>query len=138
MRKVSKSSISEACLRWGPAVALMGAIYTASATPASKIPSFYEVDEPVKKLGHALGYGMLALSFLRGIGSQSQHAKEKAILFSILYAISDELHQRKTAGRTPSWLDVGIDTFGAVSAIFLYKQSEFLRSITDCNLKSTQ
>ncbi len=134
MRKLSKRSTREVFLRWSPAAVLMGVMYIASDTPARKIPRFSEVDEPVKKLGHAIGYGLLALAYLRGIGSHRRYAKGKAVLFSFMYALSDEYHQGKTAGRTPSWADVGIDTASAALAIFLYSHSQRLRVLTDALL----
>lgn len=47
----------------------------------------------------------------------------KNMLFSVLasglYAMSDEFHQLFVAGRAGRWMDVGIDTFGAITGILL-------------------
>ena len=42
-----------------------------------------------------------------------------SILVGLVYAISDEIHQGFTPGRTPSPIDVGIDTCGVMFGIIL-------------------
>lgn len=43
-----------------------------------------------------------------------------AILFSVIYAITDEIHQGFVDGRVPAVLDVAIDSFGALTgALFI-------------------
>ncbi|HRQ24773.1 MAG TPA: hypothetical protein PLF42_15205, partial [Anaerolineales bacterium] len=48
--------------RWLPAVVLMLVIFGFSSRPGDDLPSFGGWDYFVKKGGHGLGYGLLALS----------------------------------------------------------------------------
>ncbi len=103
--------------RWGPALLLMAVIFAASATPGKDLPDAGAWDTLFKKGGHLLGYALLGAAYLRGLagsGRPSMREVGAAVLLAALYAGSDELHQRMTPDRTPSWTDVGIDTLGAV------------------------
>ena len=56
------------------------------------------------------------------ISTYKLHLKYKfliSILVGLVYAISDEIHQGFTPGRTPSAIDVGIDTCGVMFGIVL-------------------
>ena len=104
--------------RWGPAIALMAAIFIFSSIPSSKLPGFDWADLLFKKGGHALGYGLLAFSYWRGLGSK-RNMLWPAWVLALLYAISDEYHQSFTLGRLASWVDVVIDAFGAACGLAL-------------------
>ena len=102
--------------RWGPALIMMTLIFLASGTPGEDLPEFGSWDLIGKKGGHILGYALLAAAYLRGLtGSQkvSRSAVLWAIILASLYAVTDEFHQSFTPERTPSPIDVGIDTVGA-------------------------
>jgi VanZ family protein len=106
-------------LRWLPSALMMAVIFGFSSTPATKLPSFGSLDFMVKKGGHMLGYGLLALAYWYGLRFQKR-LWWLALLFTILYAISDEFHQSFVPGRHPSWVDVlGFDGGGAVVALSL-------------------
>ena len=45
---------------------------------------------------------------------------------SVMYAMSDELHQLFVAGRAGRWMDVGIDALGAVTGVCLIGLGIFL------------
>ncbi len=102
--------------RWGPALALMAVIYWASATPSRNLPDFGGWDTLLKKGGHALGYALLAAAYQHGLRGRPA----LAVLLAGLYALTDEFHQTFTAGRTPSGLDVLIDTTGAIVGAWLW------------------
>ena len=56
------------------------------------------------------------------ISTYKLHLKYKfsiSILVGLIYAITDEIHQGFTPGRTPSVIDVGIDTCGVFLGIIL-------------------
>ena len=56
------------------------------------------------------------------ISTYKLHLKYKfliSILVGLVYAISDEIHQGFTPGRTPSPIDVGIDTCGVMFGIIV-------------------
>ena len=60
-----------------------------------------------------LGYYLLALAYLYGIGRQRPGAIWLAWFLAILFASSDEFHQSFVPGRGAGLTDVGIDALGA-------------------------
>ena len=61
------SKVTSFLRRWGPALLMMAVIFAFSSTPSNKLPNFNWADLIVKKGGHALGYGLLALPYLHGL-----------------------------------------------------------------------
>ncbi len=55
---------------------------------------------------------------LRTTPMSEKRAALWAVLISVLYGISDEIHQAFVPGRTPRLLDVGMDALGAWGAIW--------------------
>lgn len=110
---------------WLLPFAWMALIFVASQTPAKDIPSiwflrFAESD----KVAHGLLYFVLCLTFYvplsrRGLRRRPAVAAWVAAVLSVLYGISDELHQLAVPGRTPSWYDLGADCVGALLAALL-------------------
>jgi VanZ family protein len=116
--------------RWGPALVLMLAIFLFSNTPSEEIPNLGGWDRLVKKGGHMLGYALLALSLLRGLGRQTGwRSLGLALLAAALYAASDELHQSFVPGRHAAWLDVGIDSLGAAIGLLSARGFAVLRRL---------
>jgi len=71
----------------------------------------------VRKTAHFLEYAMLAMIYMLLIIVYDKLKSFRhlwAVLFTALYACTDEFHQGFVAGRGPSWVDVGIDTTGAL------------------------
>ncbi len=103
--------------RWGPALGIMAAIFTASSFSKSEVPDFGVWDWVVKKSGHLLGYSLLGAAYLRGLANGARPTLRQA-LFAIclagLYGVTDEFHQSFVAGRGARPTDVLIDTLGAV------------------------
>lgn len=99
--------------RWIPAIIVMLTIFIFSSTPSTELPSFGLLDMLVKKSGHMLGYGLLAISILFGLEFDLKKGW-LAWLLAILYAFSDEFHQSFVPGRRSSLVDVFIfDGIGA-------------------------
>ena len=77
----------------------------------------------IRKLGHWSEYFVLAVLMLRALRSETgknwelRHAVF-TLLFILLYALSDELHQVFVPSRTASFGDVMIDVFGGICGIF--------------------
>lgn len=67
-----------------------------------------------RKIAHFLEYGILSLLWYRALLGNSRTLL--SILFSILWACVDEYHQSLIPDRSGSIGDVGIDTFGAITA----------------------
>jgi VanZ like family len=103
--------------RWGPAILLMALIFLFSSLPSTVIPSFGRFDFSIKKLGHMLGYALLAPAYLRGIGKKGSAEIAVAWIMSIMYAFTDETHQAFVPGRSSSIIDIGIDGLGALAGL---------------------
>jgi VanZ family protein len=106
------------CLRrWGPAVGVMAVIFIASSIPSAQMPRFNVWDVLVKKGGHFMGYALLAALYMRGLAFGRRATRRDwgaAVLLAVLYALTDEFHQRFVPGRGATLMDVGIDTAGAL------------------------
>jgi VanZ family protein len=104
--------------RWLPALALMALIFAFSSIPSKEMPIFGFWDTIVKKGGHMLGYGLLALAYWYGLRFEKQRWW-LALLLAVIYALTDEFHQSFVPGRNPSWVDAIIfDGGGAALALF--------------------
>ncbi len=105
-------------LPWIPALLVMAAIFFFSSLPSNDIPNFGNFDFSVKKLGHMLGYALLAQAYLYGLRAQFHNRSRLflllAWLLTIAYAFTDEFHQSFTPGRNSTIIDVGIDSIGSV------------------------
>jgi VanZ family protein len=106
---------------WLPPLAWMGMIFYLSAQ--SGLPDFKDFDFAVKKLAHATVYGILYLLLFRAIHSAKPEWEIGSIkvalgatLATIVYAISDEIHQSFVPFRTPAVRDVIIDALGVAIA----------------------
>jgi VanZ family protein len=109
--------------RWLPAIVVMVAIFAFSSVPANELPNFAWADTLVKKGGHMLGYGFLALTFLwalRDGRGNPRHGAVAAWLLTVLYACTDEFHQFFVPGRHSTIVDVGIDALGAAIALVVW------------------
>lgn len=106
-------------IRWLPSLVLMALIYRLSSIPGPEIPFFGAWDFLVKKLGHAVGYGMLGVSYYYGLPPSWPRAVRwpLAWVLALGFALSDEFHQGFVHGRTASLSDVGFDIFGATLAL---------------------
>lgn len=109
--------------QWAPAILMMTLIFIASGTPGSELPRFGSWDIIVKKGGHMLGYFMLTAAYCYAL-TRGKNAKRTQLIvafcLALLYSISDEWHQRFTAGRSPSPVDVGIDSAGSAIGLLLW------------------
>ena len=85
----------------------------------------------IRKTAHFTLYfilGILVIIALKNYGINNRLILY-SILFCLLYAISDEVHQLFSSGRAFKIIDILIDTFGSIIGIFLiyliiYKKSK--------------
>jgi VanZ family protein len=104
--------------RWFPSVLMMMFIFGFSSIPSREMPSFGPLDFLFKKFGHAFGYGLLALAYLRGLGGKRPWL---AWLMAVVFASTDEFHQSFVPGRNPSPVDVLLfDNLGALAGLWFY------------------
>ncbi len=106
--------------RWLPALLLMFTIFAFSSRTSSELPNFYDWDYFIKKSAHAIGYGLLALSYLH-IFKWDKKYYWLAWLLAVLYSATDEFHQSFVPGRHAAVTDVLIfDNLGAIIALTLH------------------
>ncbi len=121
--------------RWLPVVCWLAVIFYLSAQP--DLPHHPEqlVDLVAKKLGHMVEYGILA-GLVWWAWPNAGHvwsigAYRGALVFTALYAISDEGHQLLVPGRTGRILDLGFDLLGAgLALIVISGLQRYRRSLT--------
>ncbi len=105
--------------RWIPALVMMSLIFWFSSQPSGKFPDL-PWDYVIKKTGHVLGYGLLALCFFFAFRFEPKY-RWAAWLLAILYSATDEFHQSFVPGRHPSLFDIlFFDNLGALTALWLY------------------
>lgn len=94
-------------------------IFVLSAEPNLQFVPDEGWDFAVRKVGHMAVFGLLAVLVWRTAAETSAISRPAtlALAVTILYAITDEIHQGFTAGRYPSVRDVGVDAVGAVLAL---------------------
>ena len=103
--------------RWLPSLLMMATIFGFSSIPSQEMPSFGMLDFSIKKLGHALGYGLLAVAYMHGLGGKRYWL---AWLMALLFSATDEFHQSFVPGRGPSLWDVFVfDNLGAITGLWV-------------------
>jgi VanZ family protein len=89
-------------------------IFAFSSQPGSKLPNFLDWDYVIKKMGHVIGYALLALSYFHLL----RYDKKRywlAWLLALTFSATDEFHQSFVSGRHASVYDVlFFDNFGAL------------------------
>jgi VanZ family protein len=120
-----KNRINKLIFYWLPVVVWAAVIFKISNGKIPLASSVYWQDFAIKKMAHVTFFGFLAILIyraLRGEGFTREKAAVWAILMTIFYGGTDELHQFFTQGRESRVRDVGFDTIGAAAAIyFVYK-----------------
>ena len=110
---------------WLPVVLWAVLIFRFSSGIVPTASQVYWQDFAVKKMGHFLLFGVLAVLIYRGLIGQGLNRKQAAvwaIALSFLYGAMDEFHQTFTQGREARVRDVVIDGIGAGAVIyFIYR-----------------
>lgn len=98
---------------WAPPVALMAVIFVLSAQPDLST-GLGVWDFVGRKLVHASEYGLLCFLWWRAFRTAVTHARAVglAVLASLAYAATDEVHQLFVHGRHGTPVDVAIDAVG--------------------------
>ncbi len=107
---------------WGPVILWCGIIFFFSHQPELKTP-FGIWDFILRKIAHITEYLILALLTLRALKNYDlKYFKQifLALVFSLLYATSDEIHQLYVLGRQGSATDVLIDSMGITFGILIF------------------
>lgn len=107
-------------LRWGPLVSWMAIIYLFSSRPDLPHMEQLWLELLIRKLAHALEYGILGALLARAIGVRGWRAVALAITLGALYAASDEWHQTFVLGRHGSAWDVLLDSASVMVGVCCY------------------
>ena len=94
-----------------------------------------KIDHPVRKCAHASEYALLGTLVLLTACTYAKLSPETvaaAVIISVLYAASDEFHQRFVPGRSCQFTDVLIDSAGGMEGvgfiIVCYKIKQIIKS----------
>ncbi|MBI3304752.1 VanZ family protein [Candidatus Parcubacteria bacterium] len=116
---------------WGLVLLWAGLIFIISSTPDAH--SGLEQDFFLRKVAHMVEFGVLAWLLGRAFKAESvkpKNALAGALVFAVIYALSDEWHQTFISGREGAWRDVGFDALGAIVALVAVYGRDFLASST--------
>ncbi len=106
------------CKRWRYGIPLvwMALIFWLSSRPSLPAAPEPWLDILIKKTGHMVEYAILTGAWAWALAADISDVKSRlrlAFAIAVLYAISDEMHQRWVPGRHARVLDVFIDGTGA-------------------------
>lgn len=114
---------------WAPPVILMGVIFGLSAISGDGRDHglLYVLS---RKAGHFAEYALLLALLWRALRESvpARSALGLAFAITVVYAATDEFHQRFVDGRHSSLRDVAIDALGAATAAALIVRRERTRS----------
>lgn len=113
--RLDRRSVAE----WLPSLAWAALIFAFSAQADLTFTPDEDLDFVVRKLGHMAIFGVLALLLWRALAATTTLRRPRAwaLVLTVVYAITDELHQAFVPGRYASAGDVGIDAAGALIAV---------------------
>ena len=101
-------------------ILIAGFIYYISDTPSYGFPTNLGIMTKIYHLGIYFLLGLfISLTVIRG-KINNKYLIIIALLLSVAYGISDEIHQFFVPGRHTTFRDVFIDTTGVLSAIVFY------------------
>lgn len=111
-------------LNWLLVIFWASLIFYLSSQPdlKSSLPALW--DFVFRKIAHMAEYAVLCLLIFRALRGHNLDIKKSlalAVIFSVLYAASDEYHQTFVFGRQGRLADVLIDSAGAIMSFFIIK-----------------
>ncbi len=109
---------------WLPVVAYAGFIFYLSSLSETDTLIYFPFFD---KILHTAEYSILGLLFMRAFSNQELRLRIKeafaySVIFSFLYAISDEIHQIFVFARNADFSDVIFDLIGASLGAYFYWQ----------------
>ncbi len=106
-------------VHWFVPLAWMALIFWLSSQPTLPSAPEHLVDVILKKAAHFLLYAVLCTLWTWALADGEERVGKvvwAAVIITILYAVTDEVHQMFVPGRGPRVVDVLIDSAGAVTA----------------------
>lgn len=106
---------------WFPLILYMLLIFYLSSLSQDSFTGLNEGFHLNDKTEHFLEYSLLSVLFLRVLKHHSQkNPSLKAVAFSTLFGVSDEIHQIFVATRVFSFGDIFFDFLGSLVAILVF------------------
>jgi len=116
-------------LAWLPFIFWSILIFFLSSIPSLKVTDNWLIQTILNDCGHFTFYGILALlAFFAFTRSHFVNPPKLALLYAFFYGVSDEFHQHFVPGRTMDIWDLALDTFGALTFLFLLKKLQSTRN----------
>lgn len=100
--------------------AFLDALFGGQAWYGRAAPVVQVLDAASSWVAHFTEFGLLALAWLWALQRSNVPARRALLLawaLSVLYALTDELHQHFVPGRHSAWQDVATDAAGAAFAL---------------------
>jgi VanZ family protein len=117
MYKVEYINKKMAAVLWFCTITYMILIFYLSSRQHIPLPDVWNAD----KLLHLMAY--VPMSFMLYVSLKvsglRRYIAALAFLISVLYGVSDELHQALVPGRTPDVLDLAADTIGSIFGVVI-------------------
>ncbi len=111
---------------WVLVVLWSGIIFYFSSVPNLKISQFGFLDFVLRKAAHITEYVVLCIFYIRALKNTTKLSDKKiylfSVIFSIVYAITDEIHQSFVPTRNCNIFDLFFDTVGVGLGKFVYKK----------------
>ena len=104
---------------WFPLILYSGIIYYVSSLPELSIPGKWKVDK-VMHVTEYLPFGFLTARALGSSGWKWFWAVPAAVLFRVLYGLTDEFHQLSVLGRSCDVFDVVADAVGGTGGALIF------------------
>ncbi len=115
---------------WLPALAWMSVIFAFSSLPRAtlqatqlEMPGHQVYWELLGPIAHIVEFAVLAALLYRLLASypglSGRYVLGGAFALTVLYGLTDELHQYFVPGRNISGVDLGLDTLGALLGLLL-------------------
>lgn len=117
-----KSRILRFINLWIPPILWAALIFKFSSGTVPIVSDVGWQDFTLKKIGHVLLFGVLAVLIYRGLIGDGMGRKKAAIystILAIFYGATDEFHQMFTQGRESTVRDIIIDGVGAGILIYI-------------------
>jgi VanZ family protein len=117
-----RSGWGAAALRWVPAIVWMAVIFGLSSVSGLRVSEDAAIDRPIRASAHLFAFGLLAALLLLALaGRQRPQARHVVVAYvlTLIYAMTDELHQAFVPDRNGRPQDVAIDAIGAAGGVLL-------------------
>lgn len=111
--------------KWLPVFLWAGVIFVLSSISQVKASEFLTWDFIAKKIAHLSEYSILFTLLFRATNNNYTGS----FLLTMLYAVSDEVHQGFVPGRNAAIYDLGFDFAGAgIASYLIWKYKQLLKN----------